>query len=129
MKKVILPSLIFALSLSANLAQANEITADFLKQEIELAYNHYLNAEPQSALYALEALARIIKSDTTGVLLSEVGPNTLCFTYVRIGLLYEKLGKQEQATSAFNQAVKNFGGNAELSVLKALVLKLDEKAA
>ncbi|MDP4985190.1 hypothetical protein [Pseudoalteromonas tunicata] len=129
MKKTILLSLVFVLSLSANLAQANEITSDFLKQEIELAYNHYLNAEPQSGLFALETLARLIESDSTAILLSEVGPNTLCFTYVRIGLLHEKLGNQEQAAIAFSQAIKSNSGNAELSVLKASVLKLDEKAA
>jgi len=113
MKKTILLSLVFVLSLSANLAQANEITSDFLKQEIELAYNHYLNAEPQSGLFALETLARLIESDSTGVLLS----------------LHEKLGNQEQAAIAFSQAIKSNSGNAELSVLKASVLKLDEKAA
>lgn len=127
MKNIIKLSLFTLVSLTLNLTIANEITPDFLKKEIELAHTQYLKGTPDSGLYALEALARILESDNSSTLQSEVGPNNLSFTYLRIGLLHESLGDLSKASSYFDKAINLYKGkNVEISQLKEVVTRLDE---
>ncbi|BCO19274.1 hypothetical protein KUC3_21310 [Alteromonas sp. KC3] len=104
---------------------ANQLSSDFLKNEIELAHTQYLNGSPESGLYALQALARMLESDDSS---SSLGPNNLSFTYLRIGLLYEQAGSQAKANAYFNKALSAYiGEDIEIAHLKEAVSKLDEK--
>ncbi len=112
-------------SLVSTVSFANEISSDFLKKEIELALTQYLKGSPESGLYALQALARILESDRSS---SKLGPNNLSFTYLRIGLLHEQTGSQSKAKAYFNKALSSYKGkNIEIAHLKEAVSKLDEK--
>ncbi|WP_337879671.1 hypothetical protein [Rheinheimera sp.] len=109
-----------------NMSVANEISADFLKTELERAHAAYLTGSVDTGLYALEALARLLESDQSAALQTEVGSNNLAFTYVRIGLLYEKTGNTSQAQAYFNKALGSYQGHKiEMASLKDSVLKLD----
>ena len=113
---------------TSSVSIANKISPDFLKKEIELAHTQYLNGSPESGLYALQALVRILESDNSSSLQSELGPNNLSFTYLRIGLLHEKAGNQSKAEAYFNKALSSYNGkNIEIAHLKAFVSKLDGK--
>jgi tetratricopeptide (TPR) repeat protein len=108
---------------------ANEISPDFLKTELALAYSQYLDGSQDTGLYALNALARILESDKSAALQAEVGVNNLAFTYLRLGLLYEKAGNQLQADTYFNKALNSYQGEEiEIAELKIAVLKLDKKS-
>ena len=91
MNKMIKLGLITLGSIVSTVSIANAVSSDFLKKEIELAYTQYLIGSPESGLYALQALARILESDSSS---SKLGPNNLSFTYLRIGLLHEQAGRQ-----------------------------------
>jgi len=119
---------LFALSvLASNQTLANNLSLDFVKHEIELAHTQYLNGSTESGLYALEALSRILElTDTNEVL----GPNSLCFTYLRVGLLYEKLGDEANANKAFVKALNNYkGSKVSIAQLKEYVFHLDKVAS
>lgn len=127
MKSIIKLSLLAVGSLVIMTSIANEISSDFLKKEIELAHAQYLQGSTESGLYALQALARILESDKSSSLQSELGPNNLAFTYLRIGLLHEQTGSDSKAKAYFNKALSTYqGNNIELTDLKAIVTKLDE---
>ena len=119
----------FALtSLVATSVISNEITPDFLKKEIKLAHTQYLIGSTESGLYALQALARVLESDDSSSLQSQLGPNNLSFTYLRIGLLHEQLGEKSKTTEYFNKALTSYKGEKiEIVQLKKLVLTLDEQ--
>ena len=125
MNKMTILSLFTLGSLVSTVSFANEISSDFLKKEIELAHTQYLKGSPESGLYALQALARILESDSSS---SKLGPNNLSFTYLRIGLLYEQAGSQSKAKAYFDKALSSYKGeNIEITHLKETVSKLDEK--
>jgi len=42
---------------------ANQVSVDFLINEIKIAHSEYLNGSIDSGLYALESLARLLESD------------------------------------------------------------------
>ena len=130
MKNIIKLSLFTLASLSSSHTIANEISPDFLKKEIEFAHAQYLQGTPDSGLYALEALARILESDNSSALLSKVGPDNLSFTYLRIGLLHERLGDLSKASSHFDKAINLYKDkNVEISQLKEVVARLDEMSS
>ena len=111
-------------SVVSSVSIANEISSDYLKKEIELAHTQYIQGSIESGLYALQALARILESDSTS---SKLGPNNLSFTYLRIGLLHEKAGSDSKAKPYFNKAKSSYSGKKiEIPQLKELVSKLDE---
>ena len=60
MFKVLTLAALVSLAVPTN---ANEITAEFLKKELELAHSQYIRGSSDSALYALNALARILELD------------------------------------------------------------------
>jgi hypothetical protein len=125
MNKMIKLGLFTLGSLVSTVSIANEISYDFLKREIELAHTQYLKGSPESGLYALQALARILESDNSS---SKLGPNNLSFTYLRIGLLHEQAGSVSKAKAYFNKAQSSYSGQKnELAHLKEVVSKLDEK--
>ncbi|QFU06891.1 hypothetical protein FIU82_18000 (plasmid) [Pseudoalteromonas sp. THAF3] len=125
MKNFIKLSLFTLGTITSSFSIANEISHDFIKKEIQLAHAQYLEGTPESGLYALQALARILESDKSS---SELGPNNLSFTYLRIGLLHEKAGNESKAKAYFKKALSTYNGKSiELANLKEEVLKLDEK--
>lgn len=126
MKNVIKFNLFLLGILVSASAAANNLSADFLKNEIAIAYSEYLQGSPESGRYALKALARILESDNASALNTEVGSNNLSFTYLRLGLLYEKSGNYVEAEASFAKALSLYvGEQADLSQLKLAVLALD----
>jgi hypothetical protein len=106
---------------------AHQISADFLKREIEIANIQYLTGTPESGLYALKSVARLLESELN-VTQMEVGINHLAFTYLRIGLLLEKLGKVGDAESYFQKAKNAYqGGQLAITQLKQVVKHMDSK--
>ena len=127
MFKVLTLAALVSLAVPTN---ANEITAEFLKKELELAHSQYIKGSSDSALYALNALARILELDSAKTLQTEIGPNNLAFTYLRIGLIHEHAGDQQQANSYFAKAMNaHQGEKLKLAELKAYITKLDKSAA
>lgn len=105
---------------------ANQIAPDFLKKEIKIAYSQYLSGSADTGLYALAALARILESDGSVSLHSNVGLNNLAFTYIRMGLLYEKSGNEQEAETYFKKGLNSYQGEkTDISKLKEIVLQLD----
>ena len=124
MFKVLTLAALFSLAVPTN---ANEMTAEFLKNELEIAHSQYIKGSSDSALYALNALARILELDSAKTLQTELGPNNLAFTYLRIGLIHEQAGEQQQANSYFAKAMNvHQGEKSQLAELKAYVTKLDK---
>lgn len=110
--------------LVSNQSLSDNLSLDFVKHEIELAHNQYLKGAPESGLYALKALSRTLESTDTSEVL---GPNSLSFTYLRVGLLHEKLGNEANENKAFNKALKHYkGSNVSIAQLKEYVLHLDK---
>ncbi len=106
---------------------ANQISADFLINEINIAHSEYLNGSIDSGLYALESLARLLESDKSATLRSETGPNNLAFTYLRIGLLHEKSGNKPEADTYFDKALSSYQGErTDITQLKKAVAGLDK---
>jgi len=109
---------------------ANQISADFLMNEIEIAHSEYLNGSIDSGLYALESLSRLLESDNSARLSSGAGPNNLAFTYLRIGLLHEKSGNKREADAYFNKALSSYQGEkTDITQLKETVVELDKVAS
>ncbi|MDP4536563.1 hypothetical protein Q3O60_10220 [Alkalimonas collagenimarina] len=129
MKNAVILSLFSLGMLVPGVSIGNETSPDFLKKEIEIAHTEYLNGSFESGIYALEALARILESDDSTTLHSDVGSNNLAFTYLRIGLLHEKSGNQSTADSYFTKAISSYHGEqVEIVQLKEAALQLDEIA-
>jgi len=109
---------------------ANQVSVDFLRNEIKIAHSEYLNGSIDSGLYALESLARLLESDKSATLMLETGPNNLAFTYLRIGLLHEKSGNKQEANTYFNRALISYQGEkTDITQLKKAVLELDKRAS
>ena len=125
-KSIKIGLLVFSILVS-NQSLSDNLSLDFVKHEIKLAHNQYLKGSTESGLYALEALSRILESTDTS---EALGPNSLSFTYLRVGLLHEKLGNETNASKAFNKALKHYkGSNASIAQLKEYVLRLDKVVA
>jgi hypothetical protein len=123
MKNVIKISLFAMSMLVSSISVANQISPDFLKEEIKFAHSQYLKGSPESGLYALQALARVLESDQSSSLKSKVGPNNLSFTYLRIGLIYKKLGSESEASEYFNKATITYKGEkVEIAQLREIVV-------
>lgn len=129
MGKKIKFSLTALVALASGFSVAQDVSTDFLKKEIEFAQYQYLNGSSESGFYALEALARLLESNKSSATQSDLGPNNLSFTYLRIGLLYEKAGDQSNAKAYFNKALHAYKGRkAEIVELKQLVSQLDQRS-
>lgn len=108
------------------ISYANQISVDFLINELKIAHSEYLNGSIDSGLYALESLARLLESDKSATLMAETGPNNLAFTYIRIGLLHERAGNKRDADTYFNKALSLYQGErTDITQLKEAVVKLD----
>lgn len=126
MKNTFKYSIIALTMLTSNIILANDLSSDFLKDEIKIAHTQYLTGE--NGLYALEALARLLELHTVDALQSKVGPNNLSFTYLRIGLLHEKSGNNLKANSYFTKALSSYKGEkVEVAQLKSYVKKIDNQ--
>ena len=127
MNNLIKSSLLILGALTSSVSIANQLFADFLKKEIKLAHSQYLHGSPESGLYTLHALARLLESDSSSSLEADIGPDNLSFTYLRIAMLHEKAGNSAKAETYFNKVISTYDGrNVEIAELKAFVTKLDE---
>ncbi len=128
MKQLLKMTVLAVAAFASGICQANQISADFVKNEIQIAHTQYLKGSLDSGLYALEALARILESDSSATLQSSIGPHQLAFTYLRIGLLHEKSGNQQQAETFFNKALSAYQDKTvTITQLKAAVNQMDQK--
>jgi hypothetical protein len=126
MKNILKYSFITLTMLTSNIILANNLSSDFIKEEIKIAHTQYLTGTDESALYALGALARLLESVKPDILVSEVGPNSLTYTYLRMGLLHEKSGNKSKANLYFTKAVSLYNGaKVEVAQLKRYVKKID----
>lgn len=128
MRQLLKMTVLAMATFACGLCQANQISADFVKKEMHIAHSQYLKGSLESGLYALEALARILESDTSATLQSSIGPHNLAFTYLRIGLLHEKSGNQQQAETFFNKAISAYQDQkVTITQLKDAVNQMDQK--
>lgn len=120
---------LFMLAITLSFAShSNEMSPSFLKKEIDLAHHQYLTGSLDSGKYALEALARLIEADDTGLVQENLGPNNLSFTYLRLGLLHEQSGNQLEANTYFDKALSHFTGKSiTVAELKNLVNTIDSR--
>ncbi len=108
-------------------SDANQISSDFLTDELNTAHSQYLHGSIDSGLYALESLARLLESDKSATLLSKTGPNNLAFTYLRIGMIHEKSGNKTEADTYFKKALNSYQGEKiNIVQLKEAVALLDK---
>ncbi|BFT29042.1 hypothetical protein D210916BOD24_02180 [Alteromonas sp. D210916BOD_24] len=103
--RIILASI---LSVSTAFSYANQLDSAFMRNEINLAYQQYMTGSPESAMYALETLTRLLESDQSPALLNDIGPNTLGMTYARLGILHENFGDSGEAEHYRKEAIKCF---------------------
>jgi hypothetical protein len=135
MKTIIKSSLVALAVITSNISLANNVSPDFLNNEIEVAFNEYLHGSTDVAIYAIESIIRLQESDKSKELLQKTGPASLSFSYIRLGFLYERLGLTEKADKAFSKAVATYKSpynkseSVPLNILKMSVKKLDAKAA
>jgi len=108
MNKFFKSSLVVIAVITSNISVANNISPDFLNNEIEIAHNKYLSSSTEVAIYALESIVRLLESDQSEDLLYKTGPANLSFSYIRLGFLYEKSGLKEKADIAFSKAVPSY---------------------
>jgi hypothetical protein len=127
-KLVILTSVL----LHSSTSLANELPSTFLQKELEISFNEYLKGSPESRLYALEAVARLLQlqSENSASFQSDYGPNILPLINVRIGMLHEEQGNQSEANEYFNKAVSTYKAdvkdNIDVAKLKGFVKNIDE---
>ncbi len=128
-------TLIALTAITSNLSLANNISSDFLLNEIEISYKIYAYSSPEIGVYALESLIRLQESDRSSELLHKTGPTSLALSYLRLGLLYEKLDLNKEADKVFSKALTSYKSqvtyseNVSLIELKKFVIGLDENIA
>ncbi|MFT6735876.1 MAG: hypothetical protein ACJAS9_004090 [Polaribacter sp.] len=130
--KNIFKSILVALAvITSNISFANDISANFLNNEAEIAHKVYLHESTEVAIYAMESIVRLQESDQSDKLLQKTGPSSLSFSYIRLGFLYEKSGLMQKADIAFSKAVATYKSpynkneSVALSKLKTAVQELD----
>ncbi|MFC0119727.1 hypothetical protein ACFFK7_17580 [Pseudoalteromonas xiamenensis] len=84
---------------------ANQLTPEFVLNEIDVAQKHYMCDSPETAKSALQTLARLLESDQSLALLDKIGPDNLAITYARLGLVYENSGDNLKASDYKAKAV------------------------
>jgi len=135
MKMIIKFTLVAITVISSGFSLANNISADFLLNELDISYKKYVNSSPEMAIYAMESVIRLQESDRSSELLHKTGPNSLALSYLRLGLLYEKSGLNIEADNVFDKAMTSYQSqftNTEkvsLIDLKKFVIGLDATIA
>lgn len=135
MKMIIKFTLVAITVISSGFSLANNISADFLLNELDISYKKYVNSSPEMAIYAMESVIRLQESDRSSELLHKTGPNSLALSYLRLGLLYEKSGLNRAADNVFDKAMTSYQSqftNTEkvsLIDLKKFVIGLDATIA
>lgn len=119
------------ITLNTTTAYAEDMEMDFIKNEVEISFQQYKDGSIESGIYALESLARLLNQAESSSVRAELGPNILAFTYIRIGLLHEKLGNSLTAEPFFAAVQQNLSKefSAEkvtVNELKSMVKQLDE---
>ncbi|TMP03719.1 hypothetical protein CWC11_13055 [Pseudoalteromonas sp. S3178] len=98
--------LFILLCFSNSNAFANSSTPSYLQNEINEAHKAYLFKDTATGLYALNALARLLKFIGPDELSIEGTKLNLALTYFRIGLLHEKNGDELLKDKYFSQAIE-----------------------
>lgn len=135
MKMIIKLTLVAITVISSGFSLANNISADFLLNELDISYKKYVNSSPEMAIYAMESVIRLQASDRSGELLHKTGPNSLALSYLRLGLLYEKSGLNKEADNVFDKAMTSYQSQftttekVSLIDLKKFVIGLDATIA
>ncbi len=135
MKMIIKFTLVAITVIYSGFSLANNISADFLLNELDISYKKYVNSSPEMAIYAMESVIRLQESDRSSELLHKTGPNSLALSYLRLGLLYEKSGLNRAADNVFDKAMTSYQSqftNTEkvsLIDLKKFVIGLDATIA
>jgi hypothetical protein len=135
MNMFIKTTLIALTAITSNFGLANNISPDFLLNEIDISYKKYAYSSPEIGIYALESLIRLQESDRSSELLQKTGPRSLALSYLRLGLLYEKLDLNKEADKVFYKALTSYKSqitdskNVSLIELKKFVIDLDANIA
>ena len=135
MNMFIKSTLIVLTAMTSNFSLANNISSDFLLNEIDISYKKYVNSSPEVGIYAMESVIRLQESDRSSELLHKTGPTSLALSYLRLGLLYEKLNFTKKADNVFYKAVTSYKSqvtdseNVSLIELKKFVVGLDASIA
>lgn len=123
MKKIVFLSIF----LFSHFCMADNVSTDFLNQEIENSYEEYMNGSFETAIYSMKALIRLLEIDSPLASYDKVGP-ILSFTYIRLGFLYEHLSLEQDAHMAFSKGLEvyvNPYNDFPLDELKELVKGVD----
>jgi hypothetical protein len=113
---------------------AREVTILYtLASEGEAVFEQYLSAKPEVAMYALERYVALLEA-YGGTDLSNVHKrvNTidLALTFMRIGVVAERIGDSSRASQAYSRALETYRQvNSQLKTveqLKELIQKLDD---
>ena len=135
MKMIIKFTLVAITVIYSGFSLANNISADFLLNELDISYKKYVNSSPEMAIYAMESVIRLQESDRSSELLHKTGPNSLALSYLRLGLLYEKSGLNREADNVFDKAMTSYQSQftttekVSLIDLKKFVIGLDATIA
>lgn len=135
MNMIIKSTLIVLTAMTSTFSLANNISPDFLLNEIGISYKKYVNSSPEVGIYAMESVIRLQESDRSSELLHKTGPTSLALSYLRLGLLYEKLDLHKKADNVFYKAVTSYKSqvtdieNVSLIELKKFVVGLDDSIA
>lgn len=128
MKNSLKYALLVVFTFIANPSFADEISVEVIKNQLASAHNQYLSGHTQRGVDALDHLAFVLESHQSASLETQIGPNNLAYTYVRLGLLHEKSGDSSKASGYFSKAIQSYKGDkAELEQLKAVVRRLDNQ--
>lgn len=101
-------SLFILAVITSSISVANNISSDFLINEIKVTHKAYLQGSPEVATYAMESLIRLLESDQSDGLLLKTSPSSISFSYIRLGFLYENSGLNKKADIAFSKAVASY---------------------
>ncbi|TWX64088.1 hypothetical protein ESZ36_20660 [Colwellia demingiae] len=135
MNMIIKSTLIVVTAITSNFSLANNISPDFLLNEIDISYKKYVYSSLEVGIYAMESVIRLQESDRSSELLHKTGPASLALSYLRLGLLYEKLGLNKDADKVFYKAVTSYKSqvtdseNVSLIELKKFVVGIDASIA
>jgi hypothetical protein len=119
--------------ITSNISVANNISTDFINNEVKITHNEYLHGSPEVAIYAMESLVRLLQTVQSNSLLLKINPSSLSLSYIRLGFLYEKSGLKQKADIAFSKAVASYKSsdneseNIPLKDLKSFVRYLDAR--
>jgi tetratricopeptide (TPR) repeat protein len=104
-----------------------------LASESEVAFEQYLSAKPEVAMYALERFAALLQAyerTDLSTVNKRMITTDLAYTFMRIGIVAERLGESSRASQAYTQALETYrqvhSQFNTVEELKQLIQKLDD---